>query len=260
VTAASRSNADIERAADRITSAGTVVVLTGAGITAESGLPTFRAARTGLWARYDPLQLATPEAFAADPDLVWRWYAWRRSLAADAQPNAGHFGLAALARLHAGITLVTQNVDGLQQRAGSAHVIEFHGNLMRTLCSRERRTLTLEDPRTPVLPRCPFCDAPARPDVVWFGEAIPDAAIRSASTAASHCEVFMSIGTSSLVYPAAGLAETALRRNAFVIEVNPDATPLTPLADLALRDSASLALPALVEAVKRRQREGDSCR
>ena len=232
----------LHRAAARLRRAGSVLVLTGAGISAESGIPTFREAQTGLWQRYDPSELATPDAFERDPDLVWRWYAWRRSLVLGAEPNAGHRALAELESTARRFTLVTQNVDGLHQRAGSRHVVEYHGNLMRTICSRDRSEIELARPFDTALPRCPACGAAGRPAVVWFGEMIPGDALHAASQAATACDVLLSVGTSSLVYPAAGIAETALRSGAFVIEVNPGRTPLTHLADAALCAPAGIAL------------------
>lgn len=238
----------VQRAAQRLRRAHSVVALTGAGISAESGIPTFREAQTGLWARYDAADLATPEAFARDPQFVWRWYAWRRSLVLQAQPNPGHVALAELEALLPAFTLVTQNVDGLHQRAGSHSVIEFHGNILRTLCSREHSEFEVDDPADERLPHCPSCGAAGRPGVVWFGELIPPDALQFATGAAETCDVLLSIGTSSLVYPAAGLAEAALRAGAFVIEINPAHTPLTRLADAVLRGPAGEMLPALLAA------------
>jgi len=238
----------LARAAQQLRRARSVVVLTGAGISAESGIPTFREAQTGLWARFDASELATPEAFERDPQLVWSWYAWRRRLVREAQPNPGHFALTELETRVAQFTLVTQNVDGLHQRAGNRRVIEYHGSLMRTLCSREGITIAdaVEDE---TLPRCHRCGAPGRPGVVWFGELIPAEALECSASAARECNVFMSVGTSSLVYPAAGLAEAALRAGAYVIEVNPAATPLTRLADAVLRGPSGTVLPALLDAM-----------
>ena len=222
-----------------------VVALTGSGISAESGVPTFRDAQTGLWERYDPQELATPEAFARDPRLVWRWYEWRRGLVEEAEPNPGHLALAELERRIPGFTLVTQNVDGLHQKAGSQRIIELHGNIMRSKCSEEgvivRDYESEEDP-----PRCPACSAFLRPDVVWFGEMLPFGALEEASEAARGCDVFLSIGTSSLVYPAAALPHEALENGATLVEINPSATPLTGHADFTLRGPAGEVLPELL--------------
>ena len=224
-----------------------VCVLTGAGISAESGVPTFRDAQTGLWANYRPEDLATPEAFARDPARVWAWYEWRRSLVQQAQPNAGHRALVDLAGLVPRLTLVTQNVDSLHQRAGSRGVIEYHGNLLRDRCSAEG----IVRERSPVsvtgLPECAHCGELLRPDVVWFGEAIPRRALLEADTAASSCDLFLSVGTAAVVYPAAGLAARAVRAGARIIEVNTEETELSALADLALRGPAGSVLPQLVQ-------------
>ena len=225
-----------------------VVALTGSGVSAESGVPTFREAQTGLWERYDPQQLATPEAFARDPDLVWSWYAWRRELVRKAEPNPAHLALAELERRVPHFTLVTQNVDGLHRRAGSKNVVELHGNIQRTLCSSEM--LAVEpDEGAEGTPVCPNCGAPLRPGVVWFGEALPEAEIVAASRAVQECDLLLSVGTSSLVYPAAALPFDAHDAGATVVEINPGDTPLTAVADHALRGRAGEILPALVRAV-----------
>lgn len=225
--------------------AGHVVALSGAGISVESGLPTFRDKQKGLWAKYRPEDLATPEAFARDPSLVWRWYAWRRSLVAAAAPNAGHAALVALAGLVPRFTLVTQNVDGLHQRAGSRDVIELHGNITRAKCSSDgTRFDAWEDPADGTPARC-GCGAFLRPDVVWFGESLPSDALRAAADAAASCDVLLAIGTSGLVYPAASLAPLAHANGAVVAVVNPDPAAAPP-GTLALAAPAATALPALV--------------
>lgn len=226
-----------------------VVVLTGAGISAESGVPTFREAQTGLWARYDPGQLATPAAFDRDPKLVWDWYTWRRQLISQAQPNAGHFALVSFENYFSQFTLITQNVDGLHRLAGSNNVVELHGDISRTKCSIENIEITdrIEFGENP--PRCPNCAGLLRPDVVWFGESLPAEPLQAALQSASTCEFFFSIGTSSLVEPAASLPFLALRSGAKVIEVNIDQTPLTPSADWHFSAPAGEFLPALVEAL-----------
>jgi NAD-dependent deacetylase len=226
--------------------AGRVVALTGSGISAESGVPTFREAQTGLWERYDPQELATPEAFARNPRLVWEWYEWRRHLVAEAEPNPGHLALAELGRRIPGFTLVTQNVDGLHGRAGSRNVIELHGNILRSKCSLEDEVVQPEEHDDSVPPRCARCGASLRPDVVWFGELLPFEALEAASEAARECDLLLSIGTSSLVYPAAALPYEALENGAALVEVNPSETPLTPHADYSLRGSVSEVLPNLL--------------
>jgi NAD-dependent deacetylase len=225
-----------------------VAVLTGAGISAESGIPTFRDALTGLWARFRPEELATPEAFRRDPKLVWDWYAWRRSLVANAQPNPGHIALAELERRVSRLTLVTQNVDGLHQRAGSSRVIELHGNLARVRCSRELTVLSEWEESADEPPPCPRCGAPLRPDVVWFGEPLPRENFAEALDAAASCDVFLSVGTSALVEPAASLPRVALESGAMVVVVNPDAGTMPSVPRLRqLVGRAGEVLPELVK-------------
>jgi len=220
-------------------------VLTGAGASAESGVPTFRDAQTGLWARYDPMTLATPEAFDRDAALVWRWYRWRRELIAHANPNPGHYALVELETRLERFTLVTQNVDGLHQRAGSRGVIEYHGSLVDTRCESCRE---YDDPDDADVPRCSACGGRLRPDVVWFGETIPEAAADAASRAASECNLMLCVGTSSQVYPAAGLSELAKARGAVTVEINPEPTS-APWFDHVLRGPSSLILPKLAESI-----------
>ncbi|WP_119067851.1 SIR2 family NAD-dependent protein deacylase [Rubrobacter indicoceani] len=230
-------------------SANAVCVLTGAGISAESGVPTFRDAQTGLWQNYDPTRLATPEAFAADPKLVWDWYAWRRGLVAEVEPNPAHHALAELEDLVPEFVLATQNVDGLHRRAGSRNVVELHGNIGHVICSVERTPVAPEDfvdASDGAPPACPGCGAFLRPDVVWFGEMLPVGAIARAQAAAAGCNVFLLVGTSGVVYPAAGLAGEAGRSGATVVEVNPERTPLSGEADFVLRGAAGRVLPDLV--------------
>ncbi|MGH3145402.1 MAG: SIR2 family NAD-dependent protein deacylase [Rubrobacter sp.] len=233
---------------DVLGSAGRVAALTGSGVSAESGIPTFREAQTGLWERFDPKDLATPEAFARDPRLVWEWYEWRRRLVEQGEPNPGHRALVEMERWLPGFILVTQNVDGLHQRAGSRRVTELHGNILRSRCSREGITVEAYDTAAGP-PPCPRCGAPLRPDVVWFGEALPLDPMHAASAAARGCDVFLSIGTSSLVYPAAALPYEALDNGAILVEVNPGETPLTAHADHLLRGPAGEVLPRLVAAL-----------
>ncbi len=227
--------------------ARSVAALTGSGISAESGVPTFRDAQTGLWARYDPQELATPEAFARDPELVWSWYAWRRDLVEGAEPNAGHRALADLERRVPVFSLVTQNVDGLHQEAGSSNVVELHGSIRRSRCPAENVTVEPYD-ADQLPPLCPNCGSPLRPDVVWFGEALPVARLEAASEAARSCDLLLSVGTSGLVYPAASLPYEALESGAIVVEINPERTPLSPSADFSLRGRAGEVLPELVRA------------
>ena len=226
-----------------------VVVLTGAGVSAESGVPTFRDAQTGLWARFDPRELATPSAFARNPRLVWDWYAARREAVQQAQPNAAHHALAALERHARAFTLVTQNVDGLHARAGSRNLVELHGNIARVRCSREGtrvETWRDDDPRLP--PRCAHCGAFLRPDVVWFEELLPPEALAAAEAAADRADLLLVIGTSAEVYPAAGLPLRARAAGARIVEINPERTALSDVADDVLRGRAGEVVPALVAA------------
>lgn len=224
-----------------------VCVLTGAGISAESGVPTFRDAQSGLWAQYNPQELATPEAFLRDPALIWRWYRWRRELVAKVEPNAGHRALVKLESLLPCMTLITQNVDGLHQRAGSRDVIEFHGNLFSNRCCAEG--CEVEDSSDADVPICPTCGSQLRPGVVWFGEAIPEHALNQATAAAEDCDVFLSIGTSSLVQPAAGLASIAQDAAAVVVEINPQPTDLANSFSFAIHAKAGAVLPELVDSL-----------
>jgi NAD-dependent deacetylase len=225
-----------------------VAVLTGAGISAESGVPTFRDAQTGLWAQYDPADLATPEAFVRDPKLVWEWYAWRREMVCQVQPNAGHLALAAMEARYPEFTLITQNVDGLHRRAGSRNVRHLHGDITRVKCFDCEAPAARWDAE-PVPPLCAMCGGRLRPDVVWFGEMLPLHELEAAMAAARACDLFLCVGTSSLVYPAAALPQLALEAGATVVEINPDATPLSPHAHYVLRGKAGMVLPALVAAM-----------
>lgn len=236
--------ADLARA---VRTARFVAVLTGAGVSAESGVPTFRDALTGLWARYDPRALATPSAFARDPKLVWDWYAMRRAMLRDVVPNAGHHALAALERHVPALLLATQNVDGLHRRAGSRNVVELHGNIMRVKCAAcGAPAATWDEDASP--PRCAHCGGLLRPDVVWFEEMLPAEALAAAEDAAERCDVLLVAGTSAEVYPAAALPERARRHGARVVEVNPAPTALSAYAHDVLRGPSGVVLPALVAA------------
>ena len=223
--------------------------LTGAGVSAESGVPTFRDAQTGLWARYRPEDLASPQAFAENPVQVWEWYRWRRGLVSGALPNPAHYALADLEKRIPRFTLITQNVDGLHHTAGSRQVIELHGNIWRNKCSRDGAQVEVVSSNQENPPLCPRCSGLVRPDVVWFGEQLPAEALEAAWDAAQHCAVFLSIGTSGLVQPAASLPLIAVQSGATLIEINPDETPLTPHASYSLRGPAGLILPELLQAV-----------
>jgi NAD-dependent deacetylase len=239
-------------AADQISAlllrARRICVLTGAGVSQESGVPTFRGPG-GLWRRYRPEDLATAEAFARDPILVWEWYAWRRELIHRAEPNAAHLGLVKLeadvASRGGRLTLLTQNVDGLHERAGSRNVIRLHGSIWQLRCndcgcSRDDYCVPLD----PFPPRC-SCSSWLRPGVVWFGEPLPQDAWQPAAEAAAASEVFLVIGTSALVYPAASLPLVAKRSGATVVEINPDATAVSEIADMVWPAKAAKAFHAL---------------
>lgn len=249
-------------ALERLRAARSVFVLTGAGVSAESGIQTFRAPGVGLWSQYRVEDVATPDAWRRNPSLVWSWYTHRRRLARLAQPNLAHLALAQLEQRTPSFTLATQNVDGLHLRAGSANVVELHGSLFRFRCSVEGTAVAWSDPAdddsealarlergelTPP-PPCPHCGAALRPDIVWFTEALPIGPWTVASDAARACDVCLVIGTSALVQPAAGLPRDARRHGAYLIEINTEMTPLTRQVDWVAQAPAGEALPALLRA------------
>lgn len=238
----------------KLVAAQHVAVLTGAGVSAESGVPTFRDAQTGLWAKYSPEELATPRAFRRNPRLVWEWYEWRRKLVADAKPNPAHLALVDMEKLFPQFHLITQNVDGLHQRAGSRRVIELHGNITRTKCFDEGTIIVSWKDDGDVPPKCPNCGGLLRPDVVWFEEPMPEREMQLAATASTTCDVFLTIGTSTVVYPAAALPTEALRSGAIVVEINPQPTPFTPQAHFALAGAAGTVLPELLAEFRNYQR------
>jgi NAD-dependent deacetylase len=247
---------DLREAADLLGQAERIVIFTGAGVSAESGIPTFRDALSGLWARFDAQRLATPEAFGDDPALVWGWYEWRRAAVERVEPNAGHHALAAIERQARECVVVTQNVDDLHERAGSRAPIHLHGSLFTPRCSAcgrpapanaEWTAPTVEGPVDP--PPCAHCGAPIRPGVVWFGEALPTAPFEAAVAAAANCQVLLTVGTSGVVFPAAEIPQVTARMGGVVIQVNPTPTPLDAVARVNLRGSAAEVLPALVDAV-----------
>jgi NAD-dependent deacetylase len=224
-----------------------VSVLTGAGISAESGVPTFRGP-DGLWKTFRAEDLATPEAFARDPKLSWEWYDWRRQKLAPCLPNAGHEALVRLEQNVEEFTLVTQNVDGLHRRAGSRNVEELHGNIWRLRCtSCPHRSDDFRVPLPEIPPRC-ACGSLLRPDVVWFGEILPQEPFNRSVQAMSRTEMLLVVGTSALVYPAASLPLVAKQAGAFVVEINKEETPLSPLADVTMLGAAAELLPAIVGA------------
>lgn len=253
--------AEVQDAAKLLASKQRICILTGAGISAESGIPTFRDKQTGLWQNYRAEDLATLDAFARNPKLVWSWYQWRRKLVADKTPNPAHNALAQWQQRaksnHQQLTLITQNVDDLHEQAGST-VTHLHGNLWRNRCSQcqtpyqdnsdqlngSKEALNFDE----ALLICQHCEGYIRPDIVWFGESLPVQAWQTAEEAATHCEVFISIGTSSLVYPTAGLAQLAKQNGAKVIEINPNPTPNT-VVDITLAEKAGAVMPVLLEQI-----------
>jgi NAD-dependent deacetylase len=245
----------LTRAAEKIMAASRVVVSTGAGMSKESGIPTFRDAQEGLWARFDPQELATERGFRAAPARVWSWYAYRRARMAACAPHAGHRALVELERLLPALVIVTQNIDGLHRQAGSLDVIELHGSIHRNLCidcslPTEVPIAAAVDAEETAPPRCPRCGSHLRPDVVWFGEMLPAPAVERAWSLVAGSDVLLVVGTSGLVWPAAELPHIARRSGAAVIEVNPVPSEVTPLADVFLPGAAGVVLPDLVEAVR----------
>jgi NAD-dependent deacetylase len=246
-------DAGLARVAACLHTARSIVVTTGAGMSAESGVPTFRGSG-GLWRNYSASDLATPDAFARDPRLVWAWYRWRRDGIRAAQPNQGHLVLARFERRLPRFQLMTQNVDGLHQRAGSRTLIELHGNIWRSRCASgcgrvaavpgEGGQAPAGDAPGAELPTC-VCGGLLRPDVVWFGEALDPGNIERAMDAARACDVLLVVGTSAVVYPAAALPRAARLAGALVVEINVEDTPLTAEADIVLRGPAAEVLPAL---------------
>ena len=241
--------------ARRLTPDTRITVMTGAGVSAASGVPTFRGA-DGLWKNFRAEALATPEAFARDPRLVWEWYDWRRQMIAACQPNAAHDVLASWSRRYPAFTLITQNVDGLHEKAASAgasanqelEVLRLHGSIWEVSCWQRcagspRRWRDETVPFTQIPPTCAHCGGLIRPGVVWFGEALDPDTVEQATEASSECDVFITIGTSSIVYPAAGLVDLARRAGAFTVEINPEATPASSTVDLVLRGGAETVLP-----------------
>lgn len=230
-----------------------VVVFTGAGASAESGIPTFRDALTGLWENFDPMALATPQAFDENPPFVWGWYEWRRALVANCEPNPAHYAIAEMQNYLSSLVVVTQNVDDLHERAGAKDIVRLHGSMHHPYCRDCHLPYTLG----PVTrgggeevppPQCPQCQGLVRPGVVWFGESLPSDAWERALEEAAQCDVLLSVGTSSVVYPAADIPRLAKEQGACLVQVNPDETGLEPFLDFSLQGPAGEILPALVEA------------
>jgi NAD-dependent deacetylase len=249
----------IHKAAEMLATSQHIAVLTGAGVSKESGVPTFRDAMDGLWARFDPHQLATAEAFKENPKLVWDWYEYRRELVRGAHPNAGHVALAQLEDYFPGVTVITQNVDDLHEQAGSTDVVHLHGKIAQSKCFYHCQgeptlidisTLTWDKESGP--PSCPHCGHWVRPDVVWFGEMLPMDALNRARTACATSAVMLVIGTSGLVNPAASLPSYARGRGAKIIEINPLETPITEVAHLYLGGASGDVLPRVLNAILER--------
>jgi NAD-dependent deacetylase len=244
------SDIALDEVQERLAGARRVSVLTGAGMSAESGVPTFRDAQTGLWSRFDPMQLASEQGFRADPSLVWRWYAGRRDAVARAEPNPGHVALAREERRGRRLVVITQNVDDLHRRAGSTHVVELHGAIARTICLAKCGFREDDHARLPPgePPRCPNCGDWLRPGVVWFGEMLDPEQLAAAEAAATACDVMLVVGTSGMVYPAAGLPLAARQAGATVVIVNPAPSEIDDCAHRVLRGTAAATLPRLFPA------------
>lgn len=238
------SNPALEKIKEKLMRSASTVVLTGAGISAESGVPTFRG-KEGLWRSFRPEDLATPEAFRRDPVLVWEWYDWRRSRISKIKPNRAHYALAEIEKSFRDFTLITQNVDGLHALAGSRNIIELHGSIWRVRCTECGTVSENRDVPIKILPRCP-CGGLLRPDVIWFGEKLPEKMIEKAFEASTNADFMMVIGTSGIVQPAASLAFRAKENGAFLVEINPEATPLSGIMDVRIQGSAGETLPELV--------------
>lgn len=241
----------IQQAAQALAQARSIVCLTGAGVSAESGVATFRDAQTGLWSKFDPQRLASQEGFADDPGLVWRWYMDRLRTVEAAAPNPGHLALARLEALTPAFTLVTQNVDDLHERAGSRQVYHIHGRINHFRCNycRIAYPLHLHEHAQELPPTCPHCGERVRPDVVWFGESLPGDVVDLAWRAAETCDVMLVVGTSGVVYPVAQLPSVAKQAGALVIDVNPQCTPISELADIFLQGAGGVILPQLLDAL-----------
>jgi NAD-dependent deacetylase len=232
---------------ERLKTAKKVVVSTGAGGSAESGVPTFRG-KDGIWKKMRPEELATVDGFMENPELVWEWYQYRRELMNEVKPNPGHYAIVDFEKLFSKFSLVTQNIDGLHARAGSSHILELHGNITKNKCFKCNRPYYDEINLEGGLPHC-GCGGMIRPDVVWFGEMLPQETLREAFKASEEAEVFFSVGTSAVVQPAASLPYMARRSGAYVVEVNIESTPLTEVASLFLQGKSGDILPRIVEAL-----------
>jgi NAD-dependent deacetylase len=233
---------------EKLRSASSVAVLTGAGVSAESGVPTFRG-HDGLWKKFRPEELATVDAFLRNPELVWAWYQHRREILSKARPNPGHLALQDLEKRFEDFTLITQNIDGLHQKAGSRRIVELHGNIRRNRCLDCGKIYeTLDSGQEATVPTCE-CGGSLRPDVVWFGESLPPQALEDALNAAIRCDIFLSVGTSAVVHPAASLPTIARQHGAFVVEINLEPTVISDQVDVSIQGRAGEILPRLMEAL-----------
>jgi len=241
-----------EKVVERLAQAKSLLVITGAGISAESGIPTFRGA-DGLWKNYRAEELATMDAFERDPVTVWQWYDWRRGIIGKAEPNHGHFAIKELEDMFENFLLITQNVDGLHGRTGIKNIVEIHGNLWRTRCTREGKISTLMDvPLKSIPPKCD-CGAVLRPDVVWFGESIPSYALELSFNVLEQCDTLIVVGTSGVVYPVASFPQTVKDNGGYVVEVNVEPTPISAIADASLYGNSGDILPMIVKWLKEKR-------
>jgi NAD-dependent deacetylase len=232
---------------EQIKSAGHIVFFTGAGMSAESGIATFRG-EGGIWNKFKPEELANFDAFMKNPDMVWEWYSYRRNIVRKALPNQGHLAIAVFQHYIPKVTVITQNIDNLHRRGGSKNIFELHGNIERNYCVK-CRTFYNEIPESSKVPKC-NCGGLIRPDVVWFGEYLPEDQFNGAEIAASGCDVFFVVGTSAVVYPAASLIYTAKQSGAFIIEINTDETEISSLSDMSIKGKAGVVLPEILSKIK----------
>ena len=243
----------IEKVATIASNCSRIVVLTGAGISAESGVPTFRG-KEGLWGKFRPEELATMDAFMANPEIVWEWYNWRRDLMGKVEPNLGHHAITDLEKLSEKFTLITQNVDGLHQIAQTKNILELHGNIYRNKCVQCNKIFeeTIEiDPSN--IPNCHLCGGKIRPDIVWFGEMLDRRIIDQAFADSENSEIFFSVGTSAVVHPAASLPITAKQSGAILVEINMETTPLTSYADYFIEGKSGVILPKIIEMIQEKK-------
>ncbi len=240
----------IEKASKIILKSKYLVVLTGSGISAESGIPTFRG-KNGLWKRYRPEQLATPEGFAVNPRLVWEWYNWRINLVLSAKPNAGHIALSELESMGIVKSIITQNVDDLHERAGSKRIIKLHGNILEARCTRCDYKEDIREPYEDLPPRCPICNSLLRPNVVWFNEPIPLDVLNRAYEEIEKSDCLLVVGTSGVVMPAGSFPSIVKRNGGKVIEINVDETHISWIADISIREKAGKVLPLILENVRK---------